>query len=105
MRCNHVMVLCFSLVILATPSQARAQLKAAPGDWPGWRGADRTGVSTETGLLKEWPADGPITLLPRPGWDYERIKHDLAGSVPIHDLWPDLARDLAQAGWISPPTL
>ena len=33
-----------------------------PGDWPGWRGADRTGVSTETGLLKEWPRDGPKLL-------------------------------------------
>lgn len=28
-------------------------------DWPGWRGADRTDVSTETGLLKQWPAGGP----------------------------------------------
>jgi outer membrane protein assembly factor BamB len=28
-------------------------------DWPGWRGADRSGVSNETGLLKQWPADGP----------------------------------------------
>ena len=29
------------------------------GDWPTFRGADRTGVSTESGLLKSWPADGP----------------------------------------------
>src|SRR4029079_2516017 len=28
-------------------------------DWPGWRGADRTGVSNEKGLLKKWPKDGP----------------------------------------------
>ncbi|MBN9521437.1 PQQ-binding-like beta-propeller repeat protein, partial [bacterium] len=28
-------------------------------DWPQWRGPDRTGVSKETGLLKEWPKDGP----------------------------------------------
>ncbi|AMV23282.1 outer membrane biogenesis protein BamB [Gemmata sp. SH-PL17] len=28
-------------------------------DWPIFRGADRTGVSKDTGLLKEWPADGP----------------------------------------------
>jgi outer membrane protein assembly factor BamB len=32
---------------------------AAPGDWPGWRGPARTGVSTETGLLKQWPPEGP----------------------------------------------
>ena len=29
------------------------------GDWPQWRGADRTDVSKETGLLKDWPQDGP----------------------------------------------
>jgi outer membrane protein assembly factor BamB len=38
---------------------AFAQPKSEPGDWPGWRGADRTGVSKETGLLKEWPEVGP----------------------------------------------
>ena len=29
------------------------------GDWPQWRGPNRDGISKETGLLKEWPADGP----------------------------------------------
>ena len=28
-------------------------------DWPQWRGPERTGRSAETGLLKEWPKDGP----------------------------------------------
>jgi len=28
-------------------------------DWPQWQGPDRTRVSKETGLLKEWPAAGP----------------------------------------------
>src|SRR5688572_25444537 len=41
---------------------ARAQLPAKPGEWPAWRGPDRTGVSSETGLLKEWPKDGPKLL-------------------------------------------
>ena len=27
-------------------------------DWPQWRGPNRDGVSTETGLLAEWPEDG-----------------------------------------------
>ncbi|HVV71688.1 MAG TPA: pyrrolo-quinoline quinone, partial [Verrucomicrobiae bacterium] len=31
-------------------------------DWPQWRGPDRTGISRETGLLKEWPKDGPRLL-------------------------------------------
>jgi outer membrane protein assembly factor BamB len=29
------------------------------GDWPQFRGPARDGVSTETGLLREWPAGGP----------------------------------------------
>ncbi|MFN7623784.1 MAG: hypothetical protein ACK5RS_11630, partial [Acidobacteriota bacterium] len=28
-------------------------------DWPQWRGPQRTGLSSETGLLKTWPAEGP----------------------------------------------
>jgi outer membrane protein assembly factor BamB len=39
--------------------------KSAPavaGDWPCWRGTDRTGISTEHGLLKSWPSEGPRLL-------------------------------------------
>jgi outer membrane protein assembly factor BamB len=35
---------------------------ACAEDWPGWRGPDRSGVSAEKGLLKEWPKDGPDRL-------------------------------------------
>src|SRR2546425_3114308 len=28
-------------------------------DWPQWQGPDRTAHSKETGLLREWPKDGP----------------------------------------------
>ncbi|MES2466490.1 MAG: PQQ-binding-like beta-propeller repeat protein [Verrucomicrobiota bacterium] len=31
----------------------------AATDWPQWRGPDRSNASQETGLLQEWPADGP----------------------------------------------
>jgi outer membrane protein assembly factor BamB len=34
--------------------------QSAPAtDWPQWRGPDRTGVSKETGLMRQWPAAGP----------------------------------------------
>src|SRR6516165_6722459 len=36
-------------------------------DWPQWRGPNRDGVSKETGLLKEWPKDGPKLL-----WTYKK---------------------------------
>lgn len=29
------------------------------GEWPQWRGANRDGISKETGLLKQWPTGGP----------------------------------------------
>lgn len=32
------------------------------GDWSQWRGPDRTGISTETGWSKAFPADGPKVL-------------------------------------------
>jgi outer membrane protein assembly factor BamB len=32
---------------------------AAMDDWPQWRGPRRDGVSTESGLLTQWPANGP----------------------------------------------
>jgi outer membrane protein assembly factor BamB len=31
-------------------------------DWPTWRGVKRDGLSTETGLLKQWPEGGPKLL-------------------------------------------
>ncbi len=33
-----------------------------PGDWPQWRGPNRDGISKETGLLKQWPAEGPALV-------------------------------------------
>jgi outer membrane protein assembly factor BamB len=44
----------FVLFVLA--SQAMAQTAAI---WPQWRGPNRDGISKETGLLKQWPAEGP----------------------------------------------
>ncbi len=36
---------------------------AAAGFWPQWRGPNRDGISTETGLLAAWPAGGPRRVL------------------------------------------
>src|ERR671914_2110026 len=44
----------FALLCLA--SQAMAQTAAL---WPQWRGPNRDGISKETGLMKQWPAEGP----------------------------------------------
>jgi outer membrane protein assembly factor BamB len=43
--------------LVAVTSQTASN--QTPADWPQWRGANRDGKSTETGLLTEWPAGGP----------------------------------------------
>lgn len=47
--------------------------------WSQWRGPNRDGISPETGLLKEWPVDGPKLL-----WDAKNIGGGM-GSVSIAD--------------------
>jgi outer membrane protein assembly factor BamB len=37
-------------------------LAVTAADWPQWRGPERDGISKETGLLQEWPKDGPKLL-------------------------------------------
>jgi outer membrane protein assembly factor BamB len=49
-------VLFSALVSLSVTADARAQ------DWPQWRGPSRDGHSSEKGLLKVWPKDGPTLL-------------------------------------------
>ena len=44
------------------PLLAAPAFGATPPDWPQWRGPNRNGLSTETGLLKAWPAGGPPKL-------------------------------------------
>lgn len=46
-------LLALVLVSLVLPNLGRSE------DWPQWRGVNRDGRSPETGLLKEWPKDGP----------------------------------------------
>jgi outer membrane protein assembly factor BamB len=48
-------------LLVVTAAATRGQAPAAD-DWPQWRGADRTGVSRETGLLKAWPKPGPAQV-------------------------------------------
>ena len=45
--------------LLAVPVSAWAQSNAT---WPQWRGPNRDGISKETGLLKQWPAEGPALV-------------------------------------------
>jgi outer membrane protein assembly factor BamB len=42
------------IIFLTTGSMAQSIT-----DWPQWRGPNRDGISKETGLLKQWPTNGP----------------------------------------------
>lgn len=50
------------LIALSVVSLSFAQVPSGPGDWPQWRGPKRDGHSTDTGLMKEWPEEGPKVL-------------------------------------------
>ncbi|HEV8202713.1 MAG TPA: PQQ-binding-like beta-propeller repeat protein [Pyrinomonadaceae bacterium] len=53
---KNTRVLLPAILLLTLAQYALAQSAA---DWPQWRGPNRDGVSKETGLLKQWPAEGP----------------------------------------------
>lgn len=53
----HLFTLIVTLFISAL-LPAEGPIPAGENDWPQWRGPDRTGISTETGLSKEWPKTG-----------------------------------------------
>lgn len=77
-------VACVAACLLAAlASTGRAE------PWPQWRGPDRTDVSKETGLLKQWPDAGPKQL-----WLYKDAGVGYAGfSVVGETLYTMGARD------------
>ncbi|MEP7340462.1 MAG: PQQ-binding-like beta-propeller repeat protein [Acidobacteriota bacterium] len=56
--CSLVTSLALAVTVL-TALTTGAPAPSAPGDWPQWRGANRDGISKETGFIKQWPAAGP----------------------------------------------
>lgn len=46
-------------ILIGALSGALLLSSASAADWPQWQGPDRNAISKETGLLKEWPKDGP----------------------------------------------
>lgn len=61
---------------------ALAEMGAAPAQqptWPRWKGLKQDNISTETGLLKQWPEQGPAML-----WQYEGLGEGFA-SVSVAD--------------------
>jgi outer membrane protein assembly factor BamB len=65
--------------LLTAVATLHASLLIASADWPTWRGAQRDGISKDTGLLSEWPKDGPPLA-----WKLEGLGEGMA-SVAIAD--------------------
>lgn len=61
-------------LLLFLPVTLFAATPAASNDWPQWRGPGRDDISKETGLLKQWPAEGPTKL-----WNYTNAGSGYSG--------------------------
>ncbi len=68
---RFVVILIFALA-MTTTTGGRLLLGA---DWPQWLGPERTGLSKESGLMKQWPASGPprVWLIANLGAGYGSI--------------------------------
>jgi len=56
-----------------------AFVRVPAADWPQWHGPNRDGVSAETGLLQEWPTNGPAIV-----WTNASVGNGY-GSVAVAD--------------------
>jgi len=55
---NQILPRAFVTIALLSSLPVVVSNRAA-NDWPQWRGPNRDGISSERGLLKDWPAGGP----------------------------------------------
>jgi outer membrane protein assembly factor BamB len=82
-----------ALVALLVLISASVTLAAKPThDWPSFRGATRTGVSEETGLLQSWPEGGPKLL-----WESRGSGRGYASLAVVGDRIYTLG-DIAESG-------
>ena len=49
-------------------------------DWPQYRGPNRDGVSRETGLMKQWPEEGPPLV-----WTNAKLGHGVSSLAVVGD--------------------
>jgi len=64
-------------------------------DWPRWQGPDRNAVSMETGLLKEWPKEGPPLV-----WKAKGIGKGMGGIAVSHGRIYTTGDDAEKTAWL-----
>lgn len=83
-----VRILFLSLITLLIISSC-----AEKREFSDWRGPDRDGIYPETGLLKQWPEEGPDLL-----WSYEGLGHGHNSVAVAHNkIYVSGIKDSAQA--------
>ena len=70
---------CFKALYLGFVTSWTLVGVGAAEDWPQWRGPDRTDVSTETGLLGAWPAEGPELV-----WTFKNAGIGFSGPAVVN---------------------
>lgn len=70
----------FGLLLLTPPARS--------DDWPQWRGPQRDGTSKETGLLKEWPKEGPPLI-----WSSTNLRSGYSSLAVVGDRIYTLGND------------
>lgn len=66
------------ILALSITATAFAVVPAASTDWPQWRGPARDDLSKETGLLKQWPAEGPKKV-----WSFDKAGQGYSGFAVV----------------------
>jgi len=64
-------------------------------DWPQWQGPDRNAVSKETGLLKEWPKEGPSLV-----WKATGLGKGMGGIAVSRGRIYTTGDDARQTAWL-----
>ena len=77
---HRLLLLAACLLAIALPVLA--------ADWPQWRGPERTGISKETGLLKDWPKNGPPLV-----WTYRNTGFGYSTPAIVGDRLYTLGAD------------
>jgi outer membrane protein assembly factor BamB len=94
---------------LAAGALLAITLYATAADWPGFRGPNRDGLCTETGLLKKWPDGGPTKLWTAKnlglGWGTPSIANGVVYGIGTRDgkdgVWALKEADGAEL-WFTP---
>jgi outer membrane protein assembly factor BamB len=80
MKRTTMLIIAFTLLTVVNSGRA--------GDWAQWRGPNRDDVSQETGLLKEWPKEGPKLL-----WTCEEAGIGFSGPAIVGDRLYSMGSD------------